>query len=76
MLSKDGYKLRELIASAGYEVTPDELDLALIEAHERISGGKCKRCGKGDENTELRFGVCFECMMKEPEPDSEGNEIG
>lgn len=65
MLSKKGYQLRELIAEGGFEVTPDELELGLMEAHERISGGVCKRCGEGDEDTELRFGVCFECMMKE-----------
>ena len=41
-LSKDGYRLRELIAEAGFEVTPDELDEALMDAHERISGGKCR----------------------------------
>ena len=41
-LSKDGYKLREAIAEAGFEVTPDELDDALMEAHERISGGECR----------------------------------
>ena len=64
---KDGYKLRDAIAGAGFEVTPEELDEALMEAHERISGGVCRRCGKGDENTELRYGVCFECMMKEPD---------
>lgn len=69
MLTADGYKLRDMIAEAGFEVTPEELDLALTEAHERISGGKCERCGKGDEDTELRFGVCFECMMKEPDPE-------
>lgn len=71
MLSKDGYRLRELIAEGGFEVTPNELDAALVEAHERISGGVCKRCGEGDENTELRFGVCFKCMMKEPEQSQE-----
>ena len=32
-LSPDGFKLREAIAEAGFEVTPDELDDALIEAH-------------------------------------------
>lgn len=67
MLSKDGFRLRELISGAGFEITPDELELGLIEAHERIGGGKCKRCGQGDGNTELRYGVCFECAMKEPE---------
>ena len=69
-LTKDGYRLRELISEGGFEVTPDELDLALTEAHERINGGQCKRCGKGAHNTELRFGVCFSCMMAEPEPPS------
>ena len=63
--------LRQIIAQAGFEVTPEELDIALLEAHQRISGGKCKRCGKGDKNTELRFGVCFKCMMKEPDPKDE-----
>ena len=67
-LTKDGYRLRELISEGGFEVTPDELDLALTEAHERISGGRCNRCGKGDRNTELRFGVCFECMMADLDP--------
>lgn len=63
-LSKDGYKLREAIAGGGFEVTPDELDEALIDAHERISGGKCRFCGKGDEDTELRYGMCFKCFSK------------
>lgn len=67
MLSKKGFELRQLIAGGGYEVTPDELEQALLEAHDRISGGPCRRCGKGDENTELRFGVCFKCMMAEPD---------
>jgi len=66
-LSRDGYRLRDAIASAGYEVTPDELEGALLEAHDRIGGGVCRRCGCGDENTELRYGVCFKCMMQEPE---------
>lgn len=71
-LSKDGYRLRELISEGGFEVTPDELDMALIEAHERTGGGQCTWCGKGDENTELRWGVCFSCMMEEPDP-GDGN---
>ena len=62
-LSKDGYKLRELLSEGGFEVTPDELDGALLEAHERIGGGKCRFCGLGDENTELRYGMCFKCFM-------------
>lgn len=65
MLSIDGYKLRNLIASGGYEVTPDELEIALLEAHHRISGGKCRFCGEGDEDTELRFGMCFKCFIKD-----------
>lgn len=64
-LSKDGYRLRNMIAEAGFEVTPDELDDALMKAHERISGGVCHFCGKGDENTELRYGMCFKCFMKD-----------
>ncbi len=64
-LSKDGYRLREAIAEAGFEITPDELDDALNEAHERISGGVCKFCGEGDENTELRYGMCFKCFIKD-----------
>jgi hypothetical protein len=68
-LSKKGYQLRNAIAGAGYEVTPEELDEALVEAHERIGGGVCCRCGKGDADTELRFGVCFKCCMAEPEPE-------
>ena len=63
-LSRDGHRLREVIAEAGFEVTPDELDEALMEAHERISGGQCRFCGKGDEDTELRYGMCFECFKK------------
>ena len=63
-LSKDGYKLRNAIAEAGIEVTPDELDEALMEAHERIGGGVCEFCGEGDEDTELRFGMCFKCFSK------------
>ena len=62
-LSRDGYRLREVIAEAGFEVTPDELDEALMETHERI-GGQCRFCGKGDEDTELRYGMCFECFKK------------
>ncbi len=63
-LSKNGYRLRELLAESGFEVTPDELDEALMEAHERISGGKCRFYGKGNENTELRYGMCFKCFSK------------
>ena len=66
-LSKDGYRLRELIAEGGFEVTPDELDISLQEAHERVGGGRCDRCGKGNEDTELHWGVCFKCMMAEPD---------
>ncbi len=65
MLSAQGYRLREVMAEAGFEVTPDELDTALLEAHERISGGPCKFCGIGDEDTELRYGMCFTCFMKD-----------
>ena len=65
MLSKKGYQLRNAIAEAGFEVTPAELDEALMEAHERISGGPCRFCGKGDDNTELRFGMCFDCFKKD-----------
>jgi hypothetical protein len=42
MLTPDGHKLRQAIAEAGFEVTPDELEGALIEAEERISGGACR----------------------------------
>lgn len=62
-LSKDGYKLRESLSEAGFEVTPDELDEAFEEAHERISGGVCRFCGKGNEDTELRYGMCFQCFI-------------
>ena len=62
MLSKEGYRLRELIAESGFEVTPNELNMALLEAHERISGGLCDFYGKGGEDTELRFGMCFKCF--------------
>ena len=68
-LSKDGYKLRNAIAEAGFEVTPQELDDALMEAHERISGGVCRFCGKGNEDTELRYGMCFDCLMEVEEND-------
>lgn len=64
MLSKNGYSLRNVLAEAGFEVTPDELDEALLEAHERINGGKCRFCGQGDENIELRYGMCFKCFSK------------
>lgn len=64
-LSQDGYKLRNAIAEAGFEVIPQELDDALMDAHERISGGVCRFCGKGDEDTELRYGMCFKCFMKD-----------
>ena len=64
MLSQNGYILREAIAETGFEITPDELDDALMEAHERISGGKCQFCNEGDEDTELRYGMCFICFMK------------
>lgn len=66
-LSPPGYRLREVLSESGFEVTPDELDEALLEAHERISGGECRFCGKGDENTELRYGMCFKCFTKESE---------
>lgn len=69
-LSQDGYKLREAIAEAGFEVTPDELDEALMEAHGRVSGGVCKFCGEGNEDTELRYGMCFKCFSQSP---SKGN---
>ncbi len=64
-LSKDGYRLREAIAEAGFEITPDELDEALMDAHERISGGVFRFCGEGDEDTELRYGMCFKCFSKD-----------
>ncbi len=64
VLSKDGYRLREALAEAGIEVTPNELNESLMEAHQRIGGGVCKFCGKGDEDTELRYGMCFKCFTK------------
>jgi hypothetical protein len=64
MLTPDGHKLRQAIAEAGFEVTPDELEGALIEAEERISGGACRFCGEGDSGTELRYGMCFKCFSK------------
>ncbi len=39
-LSKDGYRMRQALAEAGYEATPDELADALDEACERdYTGG-------------------------------------
>lgn len=67
-LSKDGFRLREAIAEAGFEITPDELNEALEDAHERIGGGVCRFCNEGDEDTELRYGMCFKCFMK-PQPE-------
>lgn len=71
-LSPDGYKLRNAIAEGGFEVTPDELDDALLEAHERIGGGPCVKCGKMKET---RFGWCFQCLFGDEyivEKDSDG----
>ena len=40
MLTPDGYRLRDLIAEDGYEVTPDELERSLSELEEYFSGGE------------------------------------
>ncbi|MCK5604364.1 hypothetical protein KAR91_20915 [Candidatus Pacearchaeota archaeon] len=58
-LSAKGFKLRESIAEAGIELTPDELDEGLLEAHQRIRGGPCSVCGR---DLETRFGICFLCF--------------
>lgn len=64
MLSAQGFELRNALAESGFEITPDELDDALNEAHERIGGGVCRFCNEGDEDTELRYGMCFKCFIK------------
>ncbi len=60
MLSKNGYALRNAIAEAGIEITPDELNDALEEAQKRIGGGHCRFCG---EEAEPRYGGCFDCVF-------------
>ena len=62
MLNEKGLQLRNAIAEAGYEVTPDELEVSLIEAEKRIGGGVCRFCGKEGE---LRHGMCFDCFMRD-----------
>ena len=52
---------------AGFVVTPKELDDALMDAHERISSGVCRFCGK---DTELRYGMCFKCSMQAEDKDN------
>lgn len=73
-LTKQGYELRERIAEAGFEITPDELADSLEEANERIRPGPdgcCVKCGnthrtRGPHNGEpldFRFGLCDECVF-------------
>ena len=62
-LGSDAYKLRNSIAEAGKEVTPDELHEALAEARVRIGHGTCRFCGAEEE--ELRYGMCFSCFVKD-----------
>jgi hypothetical protein len=64
-LSKDGYRLRESIAEAGVEITPDELADGIDDAINRISGGPCSVCG---ETKECRYGMCFDCCFQEDTP--------
>lgn len=59
-LSRDGQKLRERIAEAGIELTPDELATGLAEAFARGGYGPCVNCGQEEE---LRLGWCFDCVM-------------
>jgi hypothetical protein len=60
-LGPDSYKLRNIIAEGGFEITPDELHDALAEARVRIGYGTCKFCRS--KNKELRYGMCFKCLM-------------
>ena len=42
-----------------------------------VGGGPCRFCGIGDENTELRFGMCFKCFSEgnnDKEKDGEKNK--
>ena len=60
-LSRMGQKLRESIAEAGFEVTPNELVEGIEEAAQRIGYGRCSLCRC--DNMELRYGMCFGCAM-------------
>ena len=61
-LSKFGHKVREELSVQGIELTPDELEEGIREADERIGYGACVICGK---IRETRYGMCFDCFMKE-----------
>ncbi len=74
-LTREGLRLRESIAEAGIEITPDELANGLEEAHKRIrpgSDGTCTNChrthGRDGSPLNFHFGVCDECAFcSEPE---------
>lgn len=71
-LSQEGFRFREALAEAGFEVTPDQLAGGVIEADKTIRpgpDGRCVNCGnrhrKDDPSISLDFrcGLCDECAF-------------
>ena len=75
-LTKQGQRLREILAETGCEVTPDQLEDSLQEALERIRpgpDGSCVECHQTHREDgsplDFRFGLCDECAFGPEEPD-------
>ena len=66
-LTAAGYRLRNAIAEAGVELTPQELADGLAEAAERIQpgpDGTCRICHHdGSDGRDFRFGICDVCAF-------------
>lgn len=72
LLSKRGYRMRQAIAEAGVETTPQELADAVDEARERVRPGPdgvCVKCGREPGyGVDFRYGLCDFCAF----PDKKG----
>lgn len=71
-LSQVGFALRNKLAEAGIEVTPDHLEASIDEADERIQSGpdgtclKCRRREREDGSPlDFRYGWCSDCGIYE-----------
>ena len=66
-LTPNGFRLREILAEQGCELTPDQLTDSLDEAFERIRPGPdgcCVKCGHdGSDGRDFRFGLCDVCAF-------------
>ena len=81
-LSREGFELRNSLAEAGVETTPDQLEAGLEEAIERIHPGpdgtcvKCHRSKREDGSLlDFRYGWCDDCgVLGQPFRSSEESE--